>query len=140
MGLKRYLKHLVIPGTYVVDMTKNIIDEGGIVDGIKKTIKDEYTEDNPLTSAIYNSGKYDGKKEGYTEASAEYEKKLLKQADIFLQQTKIYEEERDAYEELLNEYEAEIEKISEKVNRTEAENEYVQQLLLRERKLKKMDC
>lgn len=34
---------------------------------------------------------YEGKKQGYEEASAEYEKKLLKQAEEFLKQKKIFQ-------------------------------------------------
>lgn len=80
----------------------------------------------------------EGKKKGYAEASDVYEQKLLDQADLFLQQIKDAEIERDAYEQLLDEYEAEIEKLTDKVNRTEEENKYLQELLIRERKLKKL--
>ena len=100
--------------------------------------KQEITEDNPLTSPVYKYGKYDGKKEGYAEASDEYEKKLLEQADEFLKQKKDYEKERDEYETLLDAYEQEIEKLENKVNRTQAENELLQQLLIRERGLMKL--
>lgn len=138
MGVGRFIKHVLIPSTYSIDMIKNMVDEGSIKEGLKRTIKENYTEDNPLTSAIYKSGKYDGKTEGYAEASEEYEKKLLDQADEFLSQTKIYEEEREKYEMLLDDYEVEIEALFEKTNKTELENEYLKQLLLRERKLRKM--
>ena len=40
-------------------------------------IKEDLTEDNPLGKMIYDSGRYDGKKEGYEEASAEYELSLI---------------------------------------------------------------
>ena len=73
-----------------IDTVRNIVEEGDFVDGVKRTIKEDWTEDNPLSSAIYNSGKYDGKIEGYAEASDEYEAKLLDQADKFLQQQKIF--------------------------------------------------
>lgn len=63
---------------------------------------------------------------------------MLEQADQFLAQTQLYEKERDAYETLLDEYEAEIQKLTDKVNRTEIENQYLQQLLLRERQLLKI--
>lgn len=54
-------------------------------------IKEDWTEDNPLGKMIYDSGRYDGKKEGYEEASAEYEHKLIEQADRFLTQTRVFE-------------------------------------------------
>ena len=80
----------------------------------------------------------EGERAGYARASDVYEKKLLEQADQFLAQTQLYEKERDAYETLLDEYEAEIQKLTEKVNRTEIENQYLQQHLLRERQLLKI--
>lgn len=55
-----------------------------------------------------------------------------------MKQKQIFESERDAYEALLDEYETEIDDLSEKLDRTEAENEYLQQLLLRDRKLRRM--
>lgn len=52
-----------------------------------------------------NKGKLEGKKEGYIEASAEYERKLRQQADEFINQMKDVERERNEYEDLLREYE-----------------------------------
>ena len=74
MGLKRWIKHMLLPVTMYTDTAKNMIEEGSVVDGFKKSVKQEYCEDNPLTSPIYKAGKYDGKVEGYEEASDEYEK------------------------------------------------------------------
>ena len=120
------------------DTIKNIVDEGSLIEGLKRTVKEDYYEDNPITSYVYRSGKCDGKIEGYEKASAEYENKLLKQADEFLRQTKIFEDQKAAYEQLLDEYEQEIDQLNEKVDSTEAEKEYLQQLLLREYRLRKM--
>lgn len=50
MGLGRFVKHMLITGTYIIDMVKNMIDEGSVVDGIKRTHKESVTEDNLLTS------------------------------------------------------------------------------------------
>ena len=137
MGLERMLWRSTGLGR-TIDTVKNMVEEGSVIEGIKRTAKEDLCEDNPITSRVYQAGRYDGKVEGYEEASDEYEEKLLKQADEFLRQKKIYESERAAYEELLDEYEVEIDALSEKVNRTEAENEYLQQLLLRDRKLRRM--
>ncbi len=137
MGLERMLWRSTGLGR-TIDTVKNMVEEGSVIEGIKRTAKEDLCEDNPITSRVYQAGRYDGKVEGYEEASDEYEEKLLKQADEFLRQKKIYESERAAYEELLDEYEVEIDTLSEKVNRTEAENEYLQQLLLRDRKLRRM--
>lgn len=115
--------------------SKNIVDEGSISGGVKRMIKEDLTEDNPLGKMIYDSGRYDGKKEGYEEASAEYEHKLIEQADLFLKQTRVFEEERDEYEKLLDEYDKEIELLENKADKTDRENKYLQELLLKERKL-----
>jgi hypothetical protein len=112
--------------------------ERSVVEGFKRTVREDLCEDNPITSRVYQAGRYDGKVEGYEEASDEYESKLLKQADEFLKQQEIFDSERDAYEQLLDDYDAEINAFSEKLDRTEAENEYLQQLLLRDRESRKM--
>lgn len=137
MGLKRFIWRRTSAGR-IIDAVKNIADEGSITDGLKRTYKEDVCEDNPLTAPIYDTGKYDGKIEGYNKASQEYEAKLLNQAEGFLKQKQIFEEQRNAYELLLNEYEKEIEALGNKVDRTEAENEYLTQLLLRERQLTKL--
>lgn len=134
MGLKRGLWRSTGIG-WVVDAVKNVVDEGSVSDGVKKTIKEDLTEDSPIGKMIYESGRYDGKKEGYEEASAEYEHKLIEQADRFLTQTRVFEEERDEYEKLLDEYDQEIELLENKADKTDRENKYLQELLLKERKL-----
>ena len=134
MGLKRGLWRSTGIGR-TIDTVKNIVDEGSISGGVKRMIKEDLTEDNPLGKMIYDSGRYDGKKEGYEEASAEYEHKLIEQADLFLKQTRVFEEERDEYEKLLDEYDKEIELLENKADNTDRENKYLQELLLKERKL-----
>lgn len=56
-------------------------------------------------------GRYEGMKDGYAEASWEYETKLKKQAQAFLNQIKDVKRERDEYEKLLDEYEVYIEEL-----------------------------
>lgn len=137
MGLKRLIWRNTGIGR-TIDTVKNIVDEGGIIAGVKRTVKEDICEDNPIGKVIYEVGEDDGKKSGYVKASAEYEKKLLKQADLFLEQQKICEVERAQYEELLDEYESEIERLESKISKTEAEKEYLQELLLRDRRLRKL--
>lgn len=135
MGLKRGLWRSTGIG-WVVDAVKNVVDEGSVSDGVKKTIKEDMTEDSPIGKMIYESGRYDGKKEGYEEASSEYEHKLIEQADRFLKQASVIEKERDEYEKLLDEYDKEIELLENKADKTDRENKYLQELLLKERKLR----
>lgn len=68
----------------------------------------------------YKMGKYEGKKEGYTEASKIYEGKLLKQARSFEEDEVSIKENYEEFKNLLDEYEkyirkceAEIEQLSE---------------------------
>lgn len=137
MGLKRWLWSNNPIGK-TVQIVKNIGEEGSVTGGLKKTIKQAWCEDDPISSKVYGAGKYDGKKEGYVEASNLYEKKLIEQADFFLEKEKIFECERNEYEALLDEYEKEIEELTAKANRTEQENMYLQKLLLKDRKLRQM--
>lgn len=66
--------------------------------------------------------KVDGMKDGYTAASEEYEGKLRKQAEQFLKQTKIFQEQRDEYEKLLSDYEIYICELEKKVDKSEKEH------------------
>lgn len=143
MGVKRLIRH--IPGIFldindedIKDIVNNIVYEKGIANGVKKTIKEWALEDIPIVSAVYKSGKYDGKKEGYTKASKEYEKKLLDQAEKFINQQKIYEEQNEEYDSLLDEYEKIIEELINKKNKTDEENEYLKQLLEKKSKLENL--
>lgn len=135
MGLKRFIWRRTPTGA-MIDTIRSIAEEKSVIGGLKRIQDEEWAEDNPVTSAIYKSGKYDGKKEGYIEASAVYEKKLLEQADAFLQQKEIFESQRKSYEDLLDQYEEEIDCLKKKADRSEAENQLLQQLLLREKQLK----
>lgn len=137
MGFGRFLWRATGIG-HRIDTIKNIIDEGSITKGVKRTIKEDFCEDNPLTSSVYNVGKYDGEIDGYNQASREYESKLLEQADLFIKQKTKLENEMDAYEQLLNDYEVAISELENNLERTEAENQLLQALLLKERLLKKL--
>ena len=99
MGINRMLWRYGSKGIgWIIDAAKNISEESSLTGGIRRTLKEDFCEDNPITSYIYSLGKNDGKKDGYIKASSEYEIKLLEQADKFLKQDKIFESEKDAYE------------------------------------------
>lgn len=138
MGFGEFLKKQMIPGYKAYTLAKDIKEQGGIVDGIKEYARRHRQEDDPFTSRLYQEGKHDGKKDGYVAASMEYEKKLLTQADEFLKQKELFKQQRDEYERLLTEYEAEIERLEKIKARTEAENQYLQELLSRERRLRRL--
>lgn len=98
------------------------------IPGVKKALE-SFSEEEQLK----------GKKEGYIQASQEYEDKLLKQAEKFLEQTAIFQAQKEEYEELLDMYERYIEELEGKDYLSQEEVEYLKQLLLAERKLRKME-
>lgn len=137
MGIKRWIWKRTGIGL-TVETYKNIFKERSIVKGTKKTIKEEFCEDNPFTAPIYKEGKYDGKKEGFAEASDMYKEKLIKLADEFLKQKNLIENKIKEYNELLDDYDAEIKMLVDKIDRTENDNAYLRELLARESKLRDM--
>lgn len=138
MGFIRFLMKQTIPGYSTVNTIKNIVDEGGVSRGVKRTLKEDFYEDNPITSTFYKIGKNDGKQEGYVEASKVYELKLRSLTEMFLNQKKVYDNQVADYEMLLNDYEALIDELQQKYNRTQEENEYLNLLLINERNLRKI--
>ncbi|MBI5996115.1 hypothetical protein [Clostridium perfringens] len=137
MGFKRFLKKSLIPGYELKSIVENVVTFG-VVDGLKEEFKETYLEDMPGISHVYNAGKYDGKKEGYEKASNEYEKKLIKQADEFLKQEKVFEIDRARYEQLIDDYEIYIEEMMKKSNMSNEEKDYMNQIMVIERKLKQL--
>lgn len=87
MGFARFLRRTTLAGR-AIDTVKNIIDEGSVSGGVKRTLKEDFCEDIPITAPFYKMGKRDGKKEGYIEASSVYELKLRSLTDMFLSQKK----------------------------------------------------
>ncbi len=136
MSFKRSLWRSTGVG-WIIDAKKNIEDEGNFQDGLKKTIKEDYCEDNFITSKIYKEGCYDGKQQGYSSASDQYELKLLKQADEFMREEEIYKKERNEYEALLDSFDEKIDSLLNKDYLTNVENQYLFQLLVREYRLRK---
>nr|WP_304220054.1 hypothetical protein [Fredinandcohnia onubensis] len=135
MGFGRFLKKAVIPGYNAFDMAKKVKDNG-LVGGIKERIRED-VEDTPGVSQIYQAGKHEGKKEGYAEASYEYEQKLLRQAEAFLKQKNHFEFQKQEYEDLIDDYETYIDEMTQKENLTAEQSNYLQQIMVMERKLKK---
>lgn len=97
----------------------------------------------PIVSDIYKSGHNDGygegyfkgKGDGYEAAESEYEKKLIRQADYFLNQKKDFFKCREEYEKLLDDYEREIVALREKNDRTEKENAFLKELIEKKNEL-----
>ena len=71
-----------------------------------------------------NKGRFDGMKEGYAQASTEYESKIREQADEFIKQVKDVKKEREEYEKLLDEYEELIKELEIKL----AAAEYIKEM------------
>lgn len=109
----------------------NIVDEGSLVNGIKRTIKEELTEDNIITAPFYQLGKKEGYREGerdgYIRCSREYEEKLRRQAELFLHTSNKWKKEKAEYEALLDEYELTIAELEAQISRTNS-GEYKKRL------------
>jgi len=88
----------------------------GIEEGVKKTVR---------KTSIYKMGKYEGQKEGFTQASEKYEDKLKRQAIYFEDQKVLLERDIEEYRDLIKEYEKYIEE-------KEAEFEYLSKEQLKE--------
>ena len=114
MKVKRLLKKVLIPGYNAYDLVTKV-NEDGVVGGVKKKLKEDFIEDMPVVGNLYDmakeEGRVAGKVEGYVEASNEYEKKLLSQAETFLKQKNKLAENIQQREVLLDEYEVCIEKM-----------------------------
>ena len=115
----------------LVTTVYNIVDEGSFVDGIKRTIKEDWTEDNIITAPFYSLGKNEGYKkgerDGYIRCSREYEEKLRRQADLFLHASNKWKKEKAAYDALLDEYERTIAELEAQISATNSD-EYKQRL------------
>ena len=102
------------------DYKVNSIVGNGLVDGILIEGAEYFCEDKPVTSITYKIGNDDGnikgKKEGYVQASSEYEKKLLKQAENFLKQKDTLVNSIEEREKLLDEYENYIKKQENRIS------------------------
>lgn len=137
MGFKRLLKKSLIPGYALKSLVENVATFG-VFDGLKEEFKETYLEDMPGTSHIYNAGKHEGEKDGYVQASYEYEKKLLKQGEEFLKQTKLFEGDKARYEKLIDDYEKYISEMKQKSNVSNQEIDYMNQIMAMKEKLKKL--
>lgn len=137
VGFKRFMKKSFVPFYNTKDMVDKI-QTYGFIDGIKEKMREDFLEDTPGISHIYNAGRYDGKIEGYVKASHEYEQKLLNQAETFLNQKEIFQDQKQQYEDLLQEYEAYIEKMSTKEHLTNEEQKTLNQIMITERALSKL--
>lgn len=137
MGFKRFMKKKIVPFYNVRDMIDKV-QTHGLVNGIKEKMREDYLEDAPIISHIYNAGKHEGKKDGYIMASTEYEKKMFTQANAFLKQKEIFESQKQEYEQLLQEYENYIEEMNAKDHLTNEEQDNLLQIINIERELKKL--
>ncbi|UXZ09322.1 hypothetical protein F1C14_04230 [Clostridium perfringens] len=93
----------------------------------------------PGISHVYNAGKHDGKKKrDMKKLLMSMRKKLIKQADEFLKQEKVFEIDRARYEQLIDDYEIYIEEMMKKSNMSNEEKDYMNQIMVIERKLKQL--
>lgn len=137
-GFRRAMARWTMPGYTVGRVIKKIAKGDSLGDAIIHEGKEIICEDTPGLNLIYDAGKFDGKKEGYQEASGEYEKKICELTNMFLAQNKVHKQQEDEYNKLLDEYDILITQLTNKVEKTEAENKNLMSLLAAERKLRKL--
>lgn len=137
MGFKRFVKKSFVPFYNTRDMIDKV-QTYGFIEGIKEKLREDFLEDTPGISHIYNAGRYDGKIDGYVKASREYEQKLLDQAADFLNQKEVFEDQKQQYEHLLQAYEAYIDEMSAKEHLTNEEQNVLNQIMITERALSKL--
>ncbi|MBK5274152.1 MAG: hypothetical protein JJE30_03770 [Desulfuromonadales bacterium] len=118
------------------------IKEHGLIEGYKKTLKDVYVENMPVVGHVYDlgkdEGKHEGMKEGYVRASSEYKKKLLKQAEEFLNQKNGSADSIKQLNKLLDEYEKCIGEMEAKYNSlTNEQHTILEEMKILKEKLKK---
>lgn len=104
--LKKVLIAATVPGATSMYVVKQV-SEHGVAGACKEEIKE-----TPVINLVYkmgkDDGKYEGKKEGYEQASNKYEKKLLAQAKEFKKQQQNLKNNSDTKDALMKEYEAYI--------------------------------
>ena len=170
MGVKETLiwtfEHTTSVGqaAHLVKTAKKMIDntnEKGLVDGTVETYKSEIKdtrENSPLTAPLYRSAKqegfFEGKKEGIKEQSQTDSIKYTQLEEAFLQLKNELQtvKEKSAelqknndillrkYEVLLDKFTQEISSLENKLNRTEEENSYLNNLVQKQQELIKMFC
>lgn len=133
MGLKRFLWKSTGVG-WVAEVYKNSKEKHSILKGVGQTIKEDVMEDTPSPISIgyhlgHKDGEISGEKTGYTKAGFEYEKKLIEQANFFINQKKLLEKERENVLMLLEEYDKTLEEYKTRLDLTIEEKEYYQLLL-----------
>lgn len=131
MGIiKGIIKSIAPVGRFAV-IIHDIIDERNVIKGIKRSIREEITEDNIITAPVYrwgkNEGYREGERDGYIRCSREYEEKLRRQADLFLHASNKWKKEKAAYDALLDEYERTIAELEARISATNSD-EYKQRL------------
>lgn len=107
----RTVSQLLVGWIPVIGNAINTATAAGVTEAIGwlavKNFYERWREDK-------NKGRFEGMKDGYSEASGAYERKLRDQAKSFLNQMKDIKRERDEYEKLLDEYEKYIKELEDR--------------------------
>lgn len=116
MGMKRMALRMLVPG-YGVARQINMMKKHGMKKGIEMEAND-LINDTPIVGHLLREGqrqgRYEGKKEGYIDASKVYEKKMKEQANRFLAEKNKFSETIDDYESLLDELQLYIQSLERK--------------------------
>ena len=104
-----------------------------VKDAIGNFGKETLLEDAPITADVYEAGKSDGKREGYSQAAKVFGKEVRRLANKLVElkrkSKQLTEQQKTDYEHVIDLYEEELAKLKAKNDRSESENVYLKQLL-----------
>lgn len=116
MGMKRMALRILVPG-YTAARQINMMKKHGMKKGLEMEGND-LVNDVPIIGHLFREGqkqgRYEGKKEGYVDASEVYEKKMKEQANRFLSEKNKFSKTIDDYESLLDELQLYIQSLERK--------------------------
>jgi len=111
-NMKRLIRRAALPQLHAIELGQNIVKYGfkaGVM--IHKAEMEADIELAISKTSLYKKGQYQGKKDGYVEASNAYAEKLKTQASYFQEHQEEASSKFTEYEELISEYERYIDSL-----------------------------
>lgn len=104
-----------------------------VKDAIGNFGKETLLEDAPITADVYEAGKSDGKREGYSRAAKVLGKEIRRLAtklvELKQESVRLTEQQKADYERVIDLYDEELATLKAKCDRSEEENAYLKELL-----------
>ncbi len=110
-----------------------------IGDGIANFTKETICDDAPGAADLYHAGQSEGKRDGFADAAELFGKEIRKLGGQLVALKKEYNElsrqQKDAYEKVIKAYDEELQRVTNKCDKSEAENQYLKELLIEKQAL-----